>query len=110
MLVYILSPCYFDFVGLRNHEAYIYNSILLIALIKSSNAILKDLNNGVSSVTTNVAKNIIPTEYNMRRDFTSYLEFINKHIMLGISDSSNRIVPLSASLIMVTDEKFTHKL
>ena len=103
-------PYYFDFVGLRNHETYIYNSILLIALIKSSNAILKDLNNGVSFVTTNVAKNIIPTEYNMRRDFTSYLEFINKHIMLGISDSSNRIVPLSASLIMVTDEKFTHKL
>ena len=58
MLVYILSPCYFDFVGLRNHEAYIYNSILLIASIKSSNKILKDLNNGVNSGTTNVAKNI----------------------------------------------------
>ena len=57
MLVYILSPYYFDFVGLRNHEAYIYNSILLIASIKSRNVILKDLNNGVSSGTTNVAKN-----------------------------------------------------
>ena len=110
MLVYILSPCYFDFVCLRNHEAYIYNSILLIASIKSSNAMLRNSNNGVNSGTTNVAKNIIATEHNMRRDFTSYLEFINKHIMLGISDSSNRIVPLSASLIMVTDEKFTHKL
>ena len=110
MLVYILSLCYFDFEGFRNHEAYIYNSILLIASIKSNNAILENSNTGVNSGTTNVAKNIIPTEYNMRRDFTSYLEFINKHIMLGISDSSNRIVPLSASLIMVTDEKFTHKL
>ena len=110
MLVYILSPCYLDFVGLRNHDAYIYNPILLIAPIKNSNAILENVNNGVNYGTTNVAKNIISTEYNMRRDFTSYLEFINKHIMLGISDSSNRIVTLSASLIMVTDEKFTHKL
>ena len=110
MLVHILSPCCFDFVGVRDHEAYIYNSILLIESIKSCNAILKKINNGVNSGTTNVAKNIIATEYDVRRDFTSYLEFINKHIMLGISDSSNRIVPLSASLIMVTDEKFTHKL
>lgn len=110
MWVYILSPCYFGFVGLRNHEAYIYNLTLLIASIKSSNAILENLNNGVNHGTRNMAKNILPTEYYMRCDFTSYLEFINKHIMLEISDSSNRIVPLSASLIMVTDEKFTHKL
>ena len=69
MLVYILSPCYLDFVGFRNHKTYIYNSILLIASIKSSNAILECSNNGVNSDTTNVAKNIMPTEYNMRRDF-----------------------------------------
>ena len=69
MLVYILSLCHFDFEGFRNHEAYIYNSILLIASIKSINAILENSNNGVNSGTTNVAKNSKHTEHNMRRDF-----------------------------------------